>query len=192
MTKRASGNDEDVPGYQPLAETRSGRDELWSFTVGLYRYEDVESWCLAWQRDHGIDISMMLWAGWVQHMRRVALSANEIRGAIELCADWRNHVIVPVRNARKYLKSSGLEAEDPEAYAELRRHLRAAELTGERREQDTLLTYAQSVLSGDANATSSSNMHKYLAACIGELTEFDGQRVAQMDAFAAEIADERG
>jgi len=184
-----SADDEPVPGYRPLEETATASDELWSFTVALYKCADVEPWCLEWQRGNGMDISFALWAAWLQHMRRITLSESDLGAALNLVAEWRGNVIVPVREARRYLKTAGLEDSDPEAYRELRAHLRAAELGSERREQQLLIAYSETLAPGPAAAGyMPSNFGTYLRYLVGPRGTLDCDRVARIDAFAAAIA----
>lgn len=183
------GGAEAVPGYQPLRDGMSASDELWSFVVGLYKSDRVEPWCLEWQRRYGLDISFFLWAGWLQHRHRCRLTEAQITDAIAEVSAWRSHVITPVREARKFLKTSGFAATHPDAYDELRRHLRAAELAGERSEQERLVAYSTTLSFEPADPGGRrSNMVLYLGTLAGELRGDDLDRAVEIDRLAAAIA----
>lgn len=125
----------------------------WDFVARLYAAPDVAPACLDLQERHGIDVTFMLfclWRGSVdakplgQHMPVLAAAAQE----------WHETVVLPVRAARRKLKTGTGSSQLPEAKA-LYKTVLAAEIDCEHGELLMLADRADALcgpLSNDGSA----------------------------------------
>lgn len=111
-----------------------GVPPLWDFSVRLYGKPGVAAECVSLQERFGVDVMLLLFAVYCGAELGVLLSSERFAAANCAVAQWRDHVVRPVRGARRFLKSSS----GPELQA-LRNALKDAELDSERHEA-TLLT----------------------------------------------------
>jgi uncharacterized protein (TIGR02444 family) len=108
-------------------------NELWSFSLTLYAAEGVEAGALAVQDEMGLDVNMILYASWLAS-RDQKLTPAHLAGLDKAIGQWRQRVVIPLREQRRQL------ANYPEA-AVLREGIKALELQSERHQQDVMWNY---------------------------------------------------
>jgi len=103
---------------------------LWPFATGFYARPGVEPILLRLQDEHGVDILLLialLYAG----RRGIALADSDVQDLVAQSEAWRSKAILPLRAARRGLKSPAGARPDPEQ-EELRIQIKSAELAAER------------------------------------------------------------
>ena len=116
---------------------------FWRFSLRTYRLPGVEPALLALQDDAGTDTNLLLWCAWLAARGRT-LDKRTLRQAMATVARWQSDVILPLRRARRALKSApqGL----PDGWADdLRRRIGVVELDMEYAEQRALFVLAQAL-----------------------------------------------
>ena len=109
---------------------------LWAFSLAFYSVESVSPLLIEWQDRNGIDVNVVLSLSW-HAGRGLQLNEPALDALIRAGEPWRAHVIAPVRNARRAIKTiAGLDAM-PDAMA-LRERLLTLELDLERAAQERL------------------------------------------------------
>ena len=135
------------------------RNPFWDFSLKLYASPAVQQACLELQDGSGVDVNVLLYMLWHARERR-RLTEADAKAVLAAVEGWRVDVVVPLRTARRNLKSPGpaLDAAGAEA---LRSIVKKAELEAERLQQAALhalklpspATASASVRSaGEANA----------------------------------------
>jgi uncharacterized protein (TIGR02444 family) len=112
--------------------TDADADELWAFSVGFYGYRSVGSDCLALQDTFGADVNLVLLLLYAA-TRGIALNVDHVARLDRSCAQWRQAVIRPLREARR---ATGMT--DLRAAAGVQSTLKSAELACERIAQGIL------------------------------------------------------
>lgn len=100
---------------------------LWDWALAAYARPGVAPACLVLQDDHGQNVPLLLAAGWACAEGR-ALDAKDAAG---LARTWEAAVVLPLRAARRALKSPAPAIDDPSREA-LRTRVKAVELESER------------------------------------------------------------
>ncbi len=124
----------------PEAQT----EDLWSFSLRIYREPGVADACLWLQDRHALDVNVLLFCCWAA-ARSVVLDAGRISQVQQAIAAWRSEVIEPLRRVRRWMKANrdgvpgSLSSDD---HALLRERIKANELDAERLEQHALETFA--------------------------------------------------
>ena len=113
------------------AEAPSLRD----FAVATYGGDGVQAACLTLQDAHGLDVNVVLFAGWAGAVAGRALGPQDVAAASEAVRRWREEVVRPLRSVRRALKSMEPLAD---ARAALRARVKAAELEAELLQLDAL------------------------------------------------------
>lgn len=112
---------------------------FWDFSLLLYARPGVEAACLTLQDDHGLDVNLVLLAGWAAHTRR-RLTPPLAQRLRALGLAYQADVMQPLRQARRGLKAyEAVLALAPLASA-CRQSLLGCELDLERLEQVQLET----------------------------------------------------
>lgn len=75
------------------------------FALAFYADKRVAGHLLAWQERFGIDINVVLYAIWLGAEKSAVAGEHPIRTADVAVAQWREQVIVPLRDARTWLKT---------------------------------------------------------------------------------------
>jgi uncharacterized protein (TIGR02444 family) len=117
----------------PLAThggTCAGEDELWTFSVSLYGHRLVRRYCLALQDASGADVNIILLLLYAA-TRGIALTADHVSQLDRCCAQWRETVIRPLREARRAAKSAKLPG-STDVYSMLKSGEIASERVGQR------------------------------------------------------------
>lgn len=101
---------------------------FWTWSLEVYGRSGVEQILLDLQDRLGLDVNILLFACWTAMNRHRPLSENDCRRLLAGTADWREKVIAPLRDVRRFLKGkeavSGVDA--------LRRKVKSLELDAER------------------------------------------------------------
>jgi uncharacterized protein (TIGR02444 family) len=108
-------------------------DEFWAFSLDLYARPGVAEACLRLQDAHGLDVNVLLLCCWLAR-RGCRVSAADLAAAEARAAPLRTHVLVPLRAARRALKTMPLTGA-----AALYAQVKAVELAVEREEQRLLV-----------------------------------------------------
>ncbi len=107
---------------------------FWDFSLRLYARPGVEAACLALQNEHGLDVNLVLLAGWATHTgRRLGMPlAGTLR---DLSTAHQASVMQPLREARRGLKRLDLGCPLEALARDRRQALLGLELDLERLEQ---------------------------------------------------------
>lgn len=106
---------------------------LWDYASKLYGLEGVAPACLALQDSFGLDVNLLLYAAWLAH-RDQKLSAEHLAVLDASIADWRRHVIAPLRGVRRQLHGK-------EGFADLYEGVKVLELRAERAQLDRMYAF---------------------------------------------------
>lgn len=149
---------------------------LWDYAAACYARPGVAEACLALQDRAGADVNLLLAGAWLA-ARGCAWSSDEVRGIAHLCASWRRHCLLPLREVRRYLKQPA----DVEA---LYRQAKALELDAERY-QLNMIEEALADRVGDSHAgASAALLRNNLDTCVQLLPgEFAAESAALLEAL---------
>jgi uncharacterized protein (TIGR02444 family) len=127
-----------------MAETESDTrgSPFWRFSLQFYRLPGVADACIALQDEAGVDVNLLLFLLWNARMGRV-LSRADVEALESRVAQWREGVVIPLRDVRRQLKSPPALVDKGAAEA-LRTRIKQAELEAERLQQEGLFALAQS------------------------------------------------
>ncbi len=112
----------------------SAPSAFWKFSLKFYGRRGVSAACVELQDSAGIDVNCMFLIIYLSYSGRI-LAAGAVAEMHALTGAWREQVVVPLRGARRYLKSP---AAQDSATAALRADIKRAELEAERLQQLTL------------------------------------------------------
>jgi len=158
---------------EPQQSATAGRtNPFWDFSLKLYASKKVQSACLELQDDSGVDVNVLLYLLWhASHGRR--LSKADVGAVVAAVEPWRVDVVVPLRTARRNLKTPPT-AVDPAGAEALRAIVKKAELEAERLQQAALyaLPLSRQPSGESANARSAATVN---ATAYGEAL---GRRLA--------------
>lgn len=127
--------------------------DLWSFSLERYARSGISATCLDLQDRLDADINVVLlclWAG----QRGTALTTADIRAILAGgAAGWRRDAVVPLRTARRHIKTWNAPRGDP-AIEAFRDKVKALELEAERFAQRLLAgAFAERFGTGATSAT---------------------------------------
>ncbi len=133
----------------PPAQAAAGpgrSNPFWDFSLALYSSAAVQKACIDLQDGSGVDVNVLLYMFWHASHRR-QLTPGDARMVLDALEGWRVEVVVPLRTARRNLKTPppAVDAAGAEA---LRTIVKKAELEAERLQQQAL--YALKLPSGGA------------------------------------------
>ncbi len=113
--------------------------EFWNYSLAVYRTKGVANTCLDWQRVHGADVNLLLFAGWAAVDGR-ELDGTVVANAVSHSTSWRAAVVQPLRNTRNWMKeaNSGVDLSEGSPGRALRESIKACELTAEKMQQHRL------------------------------------------------------
>jgi uncharacterized protein (TIGR02444 family) len=117
---------------------------FWDFSIRVYRKPDVSQCCLSLQDLYGLDVNLLLFACW--HARSSGLCELAlVEKALAFSSNWADHVVKPLRGARRWMKSqTQTENNLAEDFHSLREQIKTLELQCEKFQQNTL----ESLVSG--------------------------------------------
>ena len=121
-----------------------GGNPFWDFSLSVYGTPGVADACLRLQDEAGLDVNLVLFACWFAGARAAPLTDAEMRDVVALTRDWRERVVSPLRQIRRELKG-GSEGLPPDAVESFRTEIKRIELASERRQQDMLLAFAETL-----------------------------------------------
>lgn len=119
---------------EPASAGRS--NPFWDFSLKIYASPAVQKACVELQDGSGVDVNVLLYMLWHASEWRT-LSDADVTTVLDAVESWRSDVVVPLRTARRNLKSPppALDARGVEA---LRAVVKKAELEAERLQQSAL------------------------------------------------------
>lgn len=129
---------------------------LWQFSLEVYRREGVEALLLQLQDDCGLDVNMLLYAAWLG-ARDIQLDAGHCADVQAATAEWREGVVVPLRELRRQLRC--IEAADG-----VRERVKALELEAEAEQQRLIYACHRAADLIAGGATVSGNLRQVAAA----------------------------
>lgn len=119
-------------------------EDVWQFTVKMYGRDGVAPLFLTLQERCGLDVNMMLFMFYLGTQGKAPSSISALETAVK---DWRDNVIIPLRQTRRYLKNA-----QGDAAQALRQKVKSDELQAERIEQHILCDTVQTVAASDGLA----------------------------------------
>ena len=120
-----------------LSGSTGGRNNpFWDFSLKLYSSAAVQKACIDLQDGSGVDVNVLLYMLWHGSQRR-QLTLGDARAVLDALEGWRVDVVVPLRTARRNLKTPP-PALDAAAAEALRGIVKKAELEAERLQQSAL------------------------------------------------------
>ncbi len=109
---------------------------FWEFSLKLYASPAVQQACLELQDGSGVDVNVLLYMLWQSRCGRV-ITREGAMVVLQAVDPWRLDVVVPLRTARRNLKTPP-GAVDPSGAEVLRAIVKKAELEAERLQQAAL------------------------------------------------------
>jgi uncharacterized protein (TIGR02444 family) len=117
----------------------SNRENFWHFSNQIYRRPGVADTCLDLQNSQGADVNLLLFACWYG-VTQGLLPEDLIQRSVDLSQRWSTKVVVPLRQARNWMKQSA--AQDSallmQQHQRLREQIKATELQAEHFQQNLL------------------------------------------------------
>ena len=170
-------------------------ESFWDFSVRTYRTSGVSEACLSLQNDQGADVNMLLYCCWVG--AAVGTFDDELFSrASEYSARWAENVVIPLREARTWMKHTGCTAEPTptEDCMQLREQVKSVEFAAEKMQQQVL----ESLLSVKKSPTAAEQLIDDVAANLKRDLESIGiqrstevrRRIAEIVGAAFPVADE--
>jgi uncharacterized protein (TIGR02444 family) len=123
-------------------ETDTRGSPFWRFSLQFYRLPGVADACIALQDQAHVDVNLLLFLLWNAHMGRVLCRAD-VEALESRVTEWRDNVVIPLREVRRQLKSPPALVEKGAAEA-FRTRIKQIELEAERLQQESLYALAQS------------------------------------------------
>lgn len=142
-------------------------EPFWDFSVRTYRVDNVAQACLSLQDDCGVDVNMLLFCCWFG--RRAGRFDDTLFGAAcGFSENWRENVVVKLREARRWMKHTGCQTlpmtADP--CGKLREQIKQVELAAEKLQEEALESLLANrppgnSLGKDIVADTASNLSRY-------------------------------
>ena len=127
-----------------------GIEGFWDFSVRTYRMDGVPDACLSLQNDYGADVNMLLYCCWIGAYTG-QFDAELFAKASAFSTLWAEHVVVPLRFARTWMKHTGCDTEPvpTDTCMQLRDEIKSVEFAAEKMQQQVL----ESLVSIDQSRT---------------------------------------
>lgn len=109
---------------------------FWQFSLRFYARPGVAEACLQLQDEHDVDVNILLYALYVARAGRV-LDASDVVRMQTLVTPWRERVVRPLREARRFTKTPPAAFADTRTAA-LRADIKRIELAAEQLQQHCL------------------------------------------------------
>lgn len=109
---------------------------FWRFSLAFYAGSGIPEACLTLQDDCGVDVNVLLYVLFLARAGR-QLADEDVARIDALCAQWRDNVVRPLRQARRFTKMPPAPFDGPDAQA-LRTELKRIELEAEYLQQIAL------------------------------------------------------
>lgn len=113
-----------------------GDSALWRFATRFYREPGVAEACLRLQDEAGVDVNVMLYLLFLAG-RGFRVRPQDMQRIEEVASAWRDHVVAPLRQIRRKLKSP-IGVFDPLVTGKLRDDVKRIELAAEHIQLDKL------------------------------------------------------
>lgn len=141
-------------------------NSFWRFSLAVYSQPQVPPTCLMLQDRHGVDVNLLLYAGWRAWIGD-ALSSGGCVSAMRRSETWRNELVLPLRAVRR--QAGTLARSDP-TFAQVYAALKACELQLERQQQAMLADGSGQDCGADADVATALDV---FAASMGILDKPD-------------------
>jgi uncharacterized protein (TIGR02444 family) len=115
---------------------------MWAFSLRFYGLPGVAPACLRCQDEAAADVNLLLLLLW-KARSGIRVAQSEIESLEKFVRNWREHVVQPLRQIRRHLKT--VDGDPFADAASLRATIKGAELEAERQEQEALSRHALSV-----------------------------------------------
>ena len=135
--------------------------DFWSFSLAYYAKPNLADTCLQLQDGHGANVNLLLWALWLESQNK-RLTPERLQQAITATATWNRDYVKPLRELRRNLKREF--AQGLNQVAELRDHIKQAELLAEKHEQQWLERLASPWLTAQELIPSGTNAELYMVS----------------------------
>jgi len=113
-------------------------ETLWNYSIEHYALPGVAEACLRLQDSFGLDVNLVLCCLWFGRCHG-ELSDRQLDQLLSFSRDWSGHVVVPLRQVRRWIKREFTTLSLPESeLSALRNHVKKLELEAERLQQDRL------------------------------------------------------
>lgn len=172
-------------------------ERFWDFSVRTYRTEAVPDACLSLQNDHGVDVNMLLYCCWVATVV-VEFDDELFDQASQFSAQWADYVVIPLRNARTWMKHTGcitgqMSTDD---CMQLREEVKTVEFAAEKMQQEFLDSITSVVESsnrsiGQVVTAVAANLRIYFEWMHVEMTSDVKEKLATIVCAAFPAADEK-
>lgn len=116
---------------------------FWEFSVELYSSAGISTACLKLQNEYGIDVNLLLLCCW-HGIQFGQLSETALEEAISFSKRWRQEVVQPLRESRKWMKLNTPSVQGPDeqgerlSFAKIREEIKHVELKAEKHQQSVL------------------------------------------------------
>lgn len=151
---------------------------FWDYSLDVWRRPGVEACCLALQDTCGLDVNLVLYAGWLASQQR-RLSEEHLARVEHEAGQWRLRVVQPLRELRRQLR-------DFDAASELREQLQTLELQAERRQQDAMWRCYHDATDLSVGAGALRHNLQRVAACAGANPDRCRNLVDELESTLAE------
>jgi uncharacterized protein (TIGR02444 family) len=153
---------------------------FWAFSLAVYGRDGVEDECLKLQELLKLDVNLLLFAAFAGAVEGAQLNGQDIAAADAVVAGWHGEIVRSLRQARRALKPSSIDAGNPlrEASAALRTQVKTAELEAEKIEQAILWQWSRRQLAGRPCI----DRNRALAANLNAVLEFYGLAAGEAEA----------
>ena len=112
---------------------------FWNYSLKLYAVAAVADACLSLQERARADVNLLLFCCWRGSLGH-ALGKPFLRKTMAAVADWQRQVVVPLRQARRFVKA-GIPSIPLKRREQLRRNIGSVELDAEYLEQLLLMQH---------------------------------------------------
>lgn len=140
---------------------------FWKFSLELYDREGVAAACLALQAEYQLDVNLLLFCYW-QGTNFGVVETELLRQVIDFSAEWRRHVVQPLRDARNWMK---LNADNNEQFQLVRAGIKTEELAAEKYQQERLASIASKFGSSVQRKSKRKDLKKDIEQNIDRLLE---------------------
>lgn len=161
---------------------------FWDFSVRAYYGEGVQEAFLALQNERGVDINMLLFCIWLGRTHG-EFTDGLFHAACDFSARWAQHVVVPLREVRTWMKGAGCHDGKVPVHdcMDLREKVKGVEFAAEKMQEEVLESLCADhprVQQSAAQqlAAASSNVQRYFARLD---IEAEGRALQQLNVIMA-------
>ncbi len=172
------------------SETSNLDHPFWRYSLAVYSKEGVPAELITLQDTFDIDVNVALFCLWLGHSIGLQLSEEQLSSISVRCAPWNTETVLPMRGARRYLKSGTAVQPIAQRAAELRTQIKRLELLAEQIEQAILYDWfvdQRSPGSGGSRDIAEENLTVFMR---GSTPEWSAQKTREVFATTLSAADE--